>query len=245
MKGGPHVGRGQNPRAEWILAPHKPAQSNVFLAERAVLSTWECLKWSICLIAIVRTVGPAFRIANFLTGIYLIVLSRFGLDQPLVFRYNIFLADEGTSVAHAFVANACLVLWVLDYCFLAMAHFFTFTKASVHWSWFDSVTGGYQPHHVLSSLLYGLWVFTVAAVGIVSTHTFLSHAWRVRNVWFASLLLSQCFNLVVSSVSDTIEVGSQWGTPKASRVASVLTGLRIWVLLPMIVIFSVAFAALL
>ena len=89
------------------------------------------------------------------------------------------------------------------------------------------------------SLLYGIFFIVVAIVGIISTHTVLSHMWQARNVWFAALLIVQCVMLVVSSIGDAIDTGSPWGVQEASRVASVLLGLRLRVLVPVTVIFSI------
>ena len=64
--------------------------------------------------------------------------------------------------------------------------------------------------------------------------------WHVQNAWFAALLLLQSVMLIVSTLGDAINTGSPWGIQEASRVASVLLGLRLRALVPMTVIFSVA-----
>ena len=59
-------------------------------------------------------------------------------------------------------------------------------------------------------------------------------------VWFAGLLVFQCVMLVAGALGDAIDTGSPWGIQEASRIASVLLGLRLRVLVPVTVIFSVA-----
>ena len=77
-------------------------------------------------------------------------------------------------------------------------------------------------------------------VGIISTHTTLGHMWQKKNVWFVALLLLQCLMIVLGALGDMVDTGSPWGIQEASRVASVLLALRLRVLVPVTVIFSVA-----
>lgn len=217
-----------------------------FLVEVTAVRTWQCLNgcvsldWAYenCVVYTIRVVAPAFRIANFLTGVYLIILSQFVLSWPLVFRYDLFQSNT-TMRAGNVTVNACMMLWALDFVFLSAAYFFvnTNTKRKEWWLW-SAI--GYRPHHCLSAIIYGAIYAAVAVVGIISTHTVLSHMWHVQNAWFAALLLLQSIMLIVSTLGDAINTGSPWGIQEASRVASVLLGLRLRALVPMTVIFSVA-----
>jgi len=217
-----------------------------FLVELMAVRTWQCLNgcvsldWNYenCVVATIRTVAPAFRAAYFLTGVYLIILSQFVLEWPLVFRYDLFSSDRAMASGNLTV-NVCMVLWALDFVFLAGAYFFIRINAKGGWLCFSSVTG-YRPAGWVLRALYGAIFIAVAVVGIISTHTVLSHMWRARNVWFAGLLLLQCVMLVVGALGDAVDTGSPWGVQEASRVASVLLGLRLRALVPVTVIFSVA-----
>ena len=217
-----------------------------FLVELMAIRTWQCLNGCVsldwgyenCLVATIRTVAPGFRIAYFLTGVYLIILSQFVLSWPLVFRYDLF-TDNREMAPGNITMNVCMMLWALDFTFLAAAYYFIRDNSQGGWECFTSVTG-YRPVRFVTSLLYGLFYISVAIVGVISTHTVLSHMWHAKNVWFAALLLLQCFMLVVASLGDAIDMGSLWGIQEASRVASVLLGLRLRVLVPVTVIFSIA-----
>ena len=217
-----------------------------FLVELMAVRTWQCLNGCVsldwyyenCIVATIRTVAPAFRLAYFLTGIYLIILSQFVLAWPLVFRYDLFTSNREMAPGNV-TLNVCMMLWALDFVFLSAAYYYVRINAKGGWECFSAVTG-YRPVRWVTRLLYGILFVIVAIVGIISTHTVLSHMWHARNVWFAGLLLLQCAMLVVSSLGDAIDTGSPWGIQEASRVASVLLALRLRVLVPVTVIFSVA-----
>ena len=168
----------------------------------------------------------------------MLLLSYFYLDHPIVFRYDLFTTSPDKKAGDVTI-GVCFFLWALDFFSLATGYYFARVYGKGGWLCFTSVTG-YRPRRWLLALLYGLFFLIVACVGIVSTHTVLSHMWHAKNVWFAALLLLQCFMLVVASLGDAIDTGSPWGIQEASRVASVLLGLRLRVLVPMTVIFSVA-----
>lgn len=191
-----------------------------------------------CAIHTIRVLAPAFRVSCFLTGVYLIFLNQFVLSRSLIFRYNLFL-DNASMEPGRLTLNICMFLWGLDFTFLATAYAFAWSSSTAEWWWGWSFIG-FRPHHVLLVLLYGLVFAAVAAVGIVSTHTALSHVWHVRNVWFAALLLLQCVMLVVSSLGDALDVGSLRGAQRTSRVSSALFSIRLRALVPLTVIFSVA-----
>ena len=217
-----------------------------FLVELMAVRTWQCLNgcvsldWNYenCIVATIRTVAPAFRMAYFLTGVYMIILSQFILSWPIVFRYDLFSSNRGRSPGN-FTVNICMMLWALDFVFLACAYYCVRIHSKGGWECFSSVTG-YRPARWVTGLLYGILFIVVAIVGIISTHTVLSHMWHARNVWFAGLLVLQCVMLVVAALGDAIDTGSPWGIQEASRIGSVLLGLRLRVLVPVTVIFSVA-----
>ena len=217
-----------------------------FLVEVMAVRTWQCLNgcvsldWTYenCVVYTIRAVAPAFRITTFLTGIYLIFLSWFVQSWPMVFRYNLFL-DNGAMMPGNVTINVCMILWGMDFTFLAAAYFFIWSSSKGEWWWLWSALG-YRPHHCLSTIVY-LIVYTIlAVVGIILMHTILAHMWHARNVWFAALLIVQTVMLVVATLGDAVDIGSPWGVQRSSRVGSVLLALRLRALMPVTVIFSVA-----
>mgnify|MGYP001168208526 CR=1 FL=1 len=216
-----------------------------FLVELMVVRTRQCFKgcfgidgsrenW---IVAAICTAAPAFRVAYFLTGVYLIIQSRFFLDRALVFRYDNFASGSGESPG-IITMNVCLVLWAIDFLFLAAAYHYAQLASIDRWVR-SSPSIGYCIVQWVAGLLYGAFFVSAAVVGIISTHTILSHMWHARNGWFAGLLGVQCVMLVVGALGDAIDLCSSWGVQKASRIASVLLALRLRVLVPVTVIFSV------
>lgn len=220
---------------------HKP-----FLVEILAMRTWQCLNGCSssdaahenCLVHTIRPVAPALRISYLLTGLYLIILNRFFQSWPLIFRYRL-LPDNGSITADNVTLYACMLLWALDFVFLAVACAYAWSHSKHDW-WLWGLGIRWRAPPLVAAILCTLLAAVYAAVGIIWTHTALSHMWHVRNAWFAALLGLQCGTLVVSSLGDAIEVGSPRGARHTSRMASVLFSLRLGVLVPVTVIFSVA-----
>ncbi len=211
------------------------------------LRTWQVLNgchasldWTNenCTVATIRLLAPSFRMAYFLTGIYMVIISEYYLKWPLIFRYDLFTSDNAMKPGNA-TLNICMMMWAFDFAFLSMAFFFVRLNAKGDWNLFSSVTG-YRPRECILRVVYSCIFLSVAVVGVISTHTVLSHMWRAQNVWFAALLLLQCIMLVISSLGDIVDSGSPWGIQEASRLASVLLCVRSFVLVPITVIFSLA-----
>ena len=217
-----------------------------FLVELMVVRTRQCLKGCVALdwthenwiVATICTAAPAFRMAYFLTGVYMIIQSRFFLERALVFRHDAFTSSSGASPG-IITMNVCLVLWAIDFLFLAAAYHYAQLESTGRWVRFLPVLG-HRFVRWVAGLLYGTFFVSAAIIGIISTHTILSHMWHARNGWFAGLLAFQCVMLVVGALGDAIDLGSPWGIQEASRIASVLLALRLRVLVPVTVIFSVA-----
>lgn len=218
-----------------------------FLVEIMAVRTWQCLNgcvsldWTYenCVVATIRVLAPAFRITSFLTGAYLIILNQFVLSWKLIFRYNLFLETPSMRPGDV-TLNTCMTLWALDFCALSAAHYFVWASSAKGEWWWGWGVFGCRPNRCLSEIIFAIVFAIVAGVGIVATHTVLSHMWHVRNVWFAALLLLQSVMLVVSSLGDAIDIGSPWGVQRASRISSVLLALRLRALVPLTFIFSVA-----
>ena len=91
-----------------------------------------------------------------------------------------------------------------------------------------------------SMLVAGIVYLSFYVLGVLSMHTILGHMYNRKNVWFAVLLGLLTLMAGFSTMDDLTQIGSPWGIQEASRVASVLLGLRLRVLVPVTVIFSVA-----
>lgn len=222
------------------------ATTEPWLVEVMAVRAWQCLNcnasldWSHenCVVATIRTTAPAFRLSYFLTGVYMLLLSYFYLDHPIVFRYDLF-TESPDKKAGDVTVGVCFFLWALDFFSLAAGYYFARVYGKGGWLCFTSVTG-YRPRRWLLALLYGVFFLIVACVGIVSTHTVLSHMWQKKNGWFVALLLLQCVMVVVGALGDMVDTGSPWGMQEASRIASTLLGFRGFVLVPATVIWSLA-----
>ena len=235
-KNGPDSGK-----LEDYLATTEP-----WFVEVLAVRTWQfltcnaSLDWNYenCLVATIRTTAPAFRLSYFLTGVYMLLLSYFWLDHPIVFRYDLFTTSPDKRAGDVTV-GVCFFLWAMDFFSLCIGYYFVRVHGKGNWLLFSSVTG-YRPRKWLLALLYGIVFLIVALVGIVSTHTVLGHMWQKKNLWFAALLLLQCLMVIVGALGDMVDTGSPWGIQEASRVASALLGFRGFVLVPATVIWSLA-----
>ena len=215
-----------------------------FFVEVVAMRTWQFLNGCTpldatrenCLVYAIRLATPALRISCMLTGLYLIILNRFFQSWPLIFRYSL-LPETGSITAGNVTVYACMLLWALDFVFLAVACAYTFSHGKRDW-WLWAC--GFRLNDGLLTIFCALFFAVYAAVGIIWTHTALSHMWHVRNPWFAALLGLNCVTLVVSSLGDAVDIGSPRGANHTSRVASVILSLRLGVLVPVTVIFSVA-----
>jgi len=235
-KNGPESGK-----IEDFMATKEP-----WLVEVMSVRAWQCLNgttaldWNYenCAVATIRTTAPAFRLSYFLTGVYMLFLSHVVLDWPIVFRYDLFTPSADKKAGDVTV-GVCFFLWALDFFSLSAGYFFARVYGKGGWLCFTAVTG-YRPRRWLVMCLYGIFFVAVACVGIVSTHTILSHMWQNQNRWFVALLLLQCVMVVVGALGDMVDVGSPWGIHEASRIASALLGYRGFVLVPATVIWSLA-----
>ena len=125
------------------------------------------------IVAAICTAAPAFRVAYFLTGVYLIIQSRFFLDRALVFRYDNFASGSGESPG-IITMNVCLVLWAIDFLFLAAAYHYAQLASIDRWVR-SSPSIGYCIVQWVAGLLYGAFFVSAAVVGIISTHTIQPH----------------------------------------------------------------------
>lgn len=207
---------------------------------RQFLNGNKSLDWNYenCIVGSIRVAAPALRLSYFLTGLYLIVLSYFVLDHPIVFKYDLFTTSDDKKAGDVTV-GVCFFLWALDFFSLTVGFWFLRLHSRGDLWCFSSVTG-YRPRRWVLGLLYGAFFVVVAAVGVVSTHTILGHIWQKKNVWFVALLLLQCGMVLVGALGDMIDTGSPWGVQESSRLSSTLLGFRGFVIVPATVIWSLA-----
>jgi len=230
------------------------------LVEVVAVRLWQALNGGVsldweyqnCTVATIRTLAPGFRMAYLLTGVYLVVLSLWFLEVPIVFRHE--LNNDNPTMRFANVTlGAAFFLWALDFATLAVAWWFVarVDRGSV----FDGLCGCFNcfvpngprikrgervNENVCTGLLFALVYAAAFVLGVISTHTILTHVYRERNVWFAVLLCAQTLMLLISSLGDACSIGSPWGIQQSSRVASILLSFRSIVLMPMTVIWTVA-----
>ena len=67
-----------------------------------------------------------------------------------------------------------------------------------------------------AAAFYTLYFF----IGVLAMHTLLSHMYRSRNPYLATLLVLQCVFAVFASLDDLTHIGSPWGIQECSKWAS-------------------------
>lgn len=202
-----------------------------------------------CTLATVRSLSPGMRWAYVLTGVYIILLSLFWLDTPLLFRYDL-ISDESTMRFGNTTLGVCMFLWSLDYAVLCTG-------------WFLVARMGSRDDNVLArcclcftvtaedgkrrrresdilGLLFAIFFLAVFVIGCFATHTILGHIYIAQNVWFVYLLGVQALMLFVSGLGDLANIGTPWGIQESSHLASILLSFRGLVLVPITIIWSIA-----
>jgi len=94
----------------------------------------------------------------------------------------------------------------------------------------------------LVGLVLMVWFLGLGAAALAAVHTFLSHTFVTRNVYFAWLFLLFLLFTVLSTLADAVSLGGIDGLAVQNRVASQLAAFRVVVVVPVLVIFSL-FAA--
>ena len=202
-----------------------------------------------CTLATVRSVSPGMRWAYILTGLYIVLLSFFWLDTPLLFRYGL-VSDESTMRFGNSTLAVCMFLWSLDYAILCLGWYLVSRVGTRGANILErcclcfTVTseGGRHRRRAsgVVSLLFAVFFLLVFAIGCFATHTILGHIYNAQNVWFVYLLAVQGLMLLVSSLGDLANVGTPWGIQESSRVASILLSFRGLLLVPLTLIWSIA-----
>ena len=87
-----------------------------------------------------------------------------------------------------------------------------------------------------------LWAFlfygAYFVLGVLATHTLISHMANTHNPYIAALLLLQSVLAVLASLDDLTNLGSPWCIQECSKFASVLLSVRGLYLIPVTVIWT-------
>lgn len=217
---------------------------------------WSHENW---ITALVREVGPGFRLGFFATSLYVVFFSSFILDSPLLFAYDIH-----NPQADMRFGNATLIvtfyLWVLDFGIVALCQYLIRHHGALSRPGEDGHCTPFfrvpirrlreerreQPEtayvHTVRAL-FAVFFTLYFVVAVFAMHTILSHMYIKENVYFAALLVLKVVMVLASSVDDLTHIGSPWGIQEASKTASVLLSLRGLILVPQTVLWSAAAVA--
>jgi hypothetical protein len=208
---------------------------------------------------ILRETGPGFRVGFFFTALYVVVISAFTLDTPLLFQYDIDNPQEDMQFGNITVIIA-FYLWTFDFGLLALSyylirHFGTPPRpgdAGECTPFFRVATRQLrevrqkQPetlYIVCMRALFAVFFTLHFALGVLAIHTILGHMYMKRNIYFVWLLGLKALMVLMSSMDDLTNIGSPWGIQEASKTASVLLSLRGLFLVPLTLIWSAAAVA--
>lgn len=217
---------------------------------------WAYENW---IVALVRETGPGFRAGYFLTAVYIVIVSSFVLETPLLLQYDLHHPQEDMRFGNVTLVVA-FYLWTLDFGLLTLSHYFvrhygTPSRPGENGEctpFFRVPTRQLrevrekQPDTAYRATVRGAFAvfFTLHFVlGVFATHTILSHMFVKRNVYFAWLLGIKVVMVVMASVDDLTCIGSPWGIQECSKTASVLLSFRALFLVPLTVIWSAAAVA--
>lgn len=193
---------------------------------------WTHENW---IITCIRETGPGMRIGYFLSAFSIVVLSTIYLDVPLIAQYSLYSDLSSMRFGNATMTLA-FALWSIDYGALCWAYFLIRYEGATSRPFQD---GECTPFYRLPvrklrefrvgqpvtsytwsvRIVMGIFYFVYFILGIISTHTVLSHMFVARNPWFASILVLQAIVLLVASIDDLSQIGSPWG---ASMIPSFL-----------------------
>ena len=218
-----------------------------------------------CFTTFLRETGPGFRIAQFLTSLYIVVVSSLYLDRPLVFVYN--LEHKETDMRPGnFVVNLAFYTWCLDLLIVSVAYFLCryygtrpyCSNAGELTPFFRIATyqlreereaetrraagdNGRTAWQVFVTTVAFLFYLAYFVLGAIAMHTVLGHMYVTKNVWFAVLLGLISLMAGIASMDDLTQMGSPWGIQECSKWASILLSCRgIWILPPNIILFIAA-----
>ena len=212
---------------------------------------WTHENW---LTTLLRELGPGLRVGYFLTAFSVVVIASIALPNPPLFMFPLRMDTLETRFADLTMTFAML-LWTFDFAVLCWAYYWirhNATPARMHdnseWVPFLRVPtlrtreDREQDEETLyRSLVRGLaaaFYATYFFLGVLATHTLLSHMYRARNPYLAAVLLIQSAFALLSSLDDLTQIGSPWGIQECSKWASCLLCMRGLYLIPATLIWT-------
>lgn len=221
------------------------------------LNGHESLDWTYerPIVSAVREVGPGLRIGNFLTAFYIVILATAYLDTPLLGQFDLYRSGRDSRMSNRTVTMAIL-FWTVSHALLCIAYtlirwgnrstsiaddfctpFFRLpVKELVEQRVNRPVTCSGQISRLLMALFYGFYFFLAG----IATYTTLAHLHSNKNPWFGGLLILQAVCAAISSLDDITQIGGPFGIQEASKAASIILAVRGLVLVPNVMLWSVA-----
>ena len=189
-----------------------------------------------------RAVGPGVRLGYFLTAFTVVVIGSLVLDAPPALMYPL-RRDTLETRWSDLTMTITLLLWTFDFATLCWSYYDIRHNATPsdfnnngEWVPFLRVPTlrsreqrAQDPETTYSTIVRGLAAafYTVYFfIGVIATHTLLSHMYVNKNPFLAVLLIMQCIYAVFASLDDLTHIGSPWGIQECSKGASVLLSLR-------------------
>ena len=207
-----------------------------------------------CTTTILREIGPGVRVGYFVTAFIIVVIGSISVDDPPLFRYAIRNGSIETKYSDLTYGFA-LGLWMLDFAILCLSYFlirYYATPSRVcsngEWQVFQRVPTlmtreqrAAEPETWYTTVVR-LWAFlfygAYFVLGVLATHTLISHMANTHNPYIAALLLLQSVLAVLASLDDLTNLGSPWGIQECSKFASVLLSVRGLYLIPVTSIWT-------
>ena len=104
-----------------------------------------------------------------------------------------------------------------------------------------SINGDENSNRCGKGLILLVWFLGFGVLASIMIHTTISHVFVKRNVFFAWLFVVFTASTVLSTLSDAISIGGIDGLAVQNRPASYLAALRVVVIVPLLLIFSLFF----
>lgn len=214
-------------RIDEFLGDSQPARVEV-VAVRVAQWLNNCVSLDWCyeswFTTIVREVGPGFRIAYFLTAVYIVFVAPLLVEAPLLFQYDILHENSDMKFGDLTLAIT-FHLWTLDFALLALSYYLVRHHGTPSRPFENGeCTPFYRiptrklrenrlkdPVTLYQQLMRGVFAAFFGmhfVLGVFAMHTILSHMFMKRNVWFAGLLVLQMIMAFFSSVDDLTNIGS-------------------------------------
>ena len=207
-----------------------------------------------CVTTFLREIGPGVRVGYFVTAFIIVVVASFVLDEPPLFRYTIHhgsIETKYSDITYGFAFG----LWMLDFAILCISYYLirhaaTPAKPCSNGEWIifqriptlttremraqEPLTFYTRLVRVFAFVFYALYF----VLGVLATHTLISHMAQNRNPYIALLLLIQALLALLASLDDLTNLGSPWGIQECSKFASVMLSVRGLYLVPVTLVWT-------